>query len=210
MSSVTRRSLVAVLCSTFAAVSLPGSALAHGAWGHRGPSGSRYQFVCSEAGAWPGGHAYSHDNALSGLSESQLEELKVACEKLAAAASMEQKADEAAAQTFHEALQKVRATLDEACPALREHPGAGGWAQLSSACQEALKTAAASAHEAGKALYTAREEAAKPFQAALGEFQTKVKPILEAIESSGQQNARRGSRGYPRFGGVGFGGRYPH
>lgn len=199
MPSRSRSTLVGAICCLLGVLALPNLALAHGAGRYRGAGGgrhaSRVQLVCAEAGVPLNGQAYGEAHGLSALSESQLKELKTACEALAAVSATQRKADEAAAKTLHEALQAARTKLDEACPTLAEHHWPGGWGELSSTCKEALKTAANAAHEAQKAFGKALEEAAKPFQAALSEFETKVKSILEALEAAGGQ--------YPHGGGWG-------
>ncbi len=148
--------------------------------------------VCAQAGVGVGDHVHAFKRlddvqhpAVSSLSESQAKELVAACEQLAGAFAVKQKAVEGASKTFWEALKADRAKLQEACPALTEHHEHGFWEQteLSPACQEALKSYWASAHEAGKAYRTAVQEACKTFHAAVTEFEEATKSILAAIEA---------------------------
>ncbi len=148
--------------------------------------------VCAQAGVAVSDHVHAfkrldevQDPGVSSLSETQTKELVAACEKLAGAFAVKHKAVEGASKTFWEALKADRTKLQEACPALTEHHEHGFWEQteLSPACQEALKSYWASAHEAGKAYRTAVQEACKTFHAALTEFEEATKAIVAAIEA---------------------------
>ncbi len=148
--------------------------------------------VCAQAGVAVGDHVHAfkrpdeaQNPGVSSLSETKTKELVAACEKLAGAFAVKQKAVEGASKTFWEALKADGTKLQEACPALTEHHEHGFWEQteLSPACQEALKTYWASAHEAGRAYRTAVQEACKTFHTALTEFEEATKSILAAIEA---------------------------
>lgn len=203
MPSRPRSVLVGVLFCLLAALSLPGLATAHGLGRHnrdaRYRPGGGADLVCAQAGV-PLGRQGQGGHGLSSLSESQLKELKAACEKLASASAAERKAVEAAAKTLHEALQVARTKLDEACPELTEHHGIGGWGELSSACKEALKDAGTAAHEAQEAFGKVLAEATKTFQSALSGFETEVKPILETLEKAAMQHEQWG--GWPGLPGL--------
>lgn len=148
--------------------------------------------VCAQAGVVVSSHVRGFNRHADGdgpgpssLTETQIKELKAACEKLATAYGAERKADEASSKALWEALKAARAKLDEACPALQEQHERGFWehTDLSTACEEALKSYWTAAHEAGKTYRTALEEAGKPFDTALNEFEETVKPILTALEA---------------------------
>jgi len=182
--------LSAAFC-VFAAIGAPSAALAH----HRGREhfgrlvhhGKQVQRVCAEAGVSLNGRPrWKWDgHGLSSLNETQVNELKAACEKLAAAYAVKRQAEEAAGKTLWEALKPARAKLDEACPAVTEHPGFW-WShtELSPACEEALKSYWTSAREAKMSFRAAIEAACKPFRAALTEFESTTAPILSALEAA--------------------------
>lgn len=192
-------------CLALAPLVVPAAALAHGGGGRdgRGPGlqSNRIQRACAEAGAPLSGKPYGESHGLTGLSETQVKELKAACEKLGTAYTAQRKADEAASKVFDEALASARKKLDEACPALTEHHEFGRWShtELSTACKEALKTFAATAHEAQKVYRTALEEAGKTFQKALSEFETSTKSIFEALAKAAESE-------HPGYHGRTFGG----
>ena len=173
--------------------------------------------VCAQAGVAVGDHVHAfkrldevQDPGVSSLGETQTKELVAACEKLAGAFAVEHKAVEGASKTFWEALKAARTKLQEACPVLTEHHAHGFWEQteLSPACQEALKTYWASAHEAGKAYRTAVEEACKAFHTALAEFEEATKSILAAIEAGESEHHLQPAPGPagPELPGTGTGG----
>ena len=203
MPSRPRHLLLGVLLCVLGAVSLPSAALAHG-FGHYGfghyRGGGHYrhaggaQQLCAEAGVPLYGQVHGEEgHSLASLSESQLDALKSACEKLAPASAAEKEAVEAASKVLHEALSAARTKLDEACPTLKEDYGPGGWMELSASCKEALKAAGSATREAEKAFGKSLEEAFKAFQPALSAFEAQVKPILETLESAQRQDPQGGS-----------------
>lgn len=173
-----------------------GSALAHGGREHFRRHdvfrSSQAKGVCAQVGVAVNGHVrgmnWYRDGAgdsLSSLTETQTNELKAACEKLAAAYGVKRKAQEAAFKTLWEALKADRTKLDEACPALKEHHEPGWWqTELTTPCKEALQAYWTAAHEAGKTYRTAREEACKVFSTALTEFEAATDPILTTLEAA--------------------------
>jgi hypothetical protein len=165
--------------------------------------------VCAQAGvALNGhvhgfnGHAYGGGPDLSSLSETQIKELKTACEKLATAYGVERTADEASFKALWETLKAARTKLDAACPVLLERHERGFWGhtELSTACEEALKSYWTAAREAGKAYRTALQEAGKAFETALSEFEEGAKSILTALEAAETEHHFHPGQG---FGGPG-------
>jgi len=201
-----RAIVLTAACCTLAAIGAPSVAQAHRGHDHFGRFVSharQVQHVCAEAGVPLGGHSHGSwkGHGLSSLTETQEKELKAACEKLATAYAAKRTADEAAGKTLWEALKAARTKLDEACPAVTEHHGPGGWwshAELSTACQEALRAFWTSAHEAKQAFRAAIEAAGKPFQAALTEFESATASIMAALEAA--ESDKFFSHGH-RFGG---------
>lgn len=190
--------ILSTACCLLAVMAAPGAALAHGGAGRDGHGygrpESRAQRLCAEAGVPLNGHVYGEGHGLSGLSETQVKELKAACEKLATAYAAQRKADEAASKALWEAFKSDRTKLNEACPALSEHhePGSGGPTELSAACKEALKSYGVAVHEAQQSYRKAIEEAGKTFATALSEFEKAVKPIEESLQTATPEDHHHG------------------
>lgn len=189
---------VSAACCVLAAATMPAAASAHGGRGGHGYAReqNRAQQLCAEAGVPLNGWTHSSGHSLSGLSETQVKELKAACETLATAYAAQRKADEAAAKAFEEARKSAFAKLKEACPSLAEHhyppPGQG---ELSTACKEALKAYQTAVNEARNTYRKALEEAGKTFDVALSAFETATKPIVEALEAAAKANHRHQGQG---------------
>lgn len=187
---------LAVAACVLTPVAFADSALAHGGREHFRRHdvfrSTQAKGVCAQAGVAVNGHVrgmnwYRNgaENSVSSLTETQTNELKAACEKLATAYGVKRKAQEAAFKTLWEALKADRTKLDEACPALTEHHERGWWqTEISPACKEALQAYWTAAHEAGKAYRAVREETCKRFSAALTEFETATGPILATLEAA--------------------------
>jgi hypothetical protein len=183
-------------------------ALAHdehgGDHGHLRAAG-RAQQLCADVGIPLRRHLHGHfhvhasdaKDRLSGLTETQVMQLKAACEKLAAAAATASAADEAAGKTFFETVSAARKKVDAVCPS-RHHDdhegpfgttgatgvtGPTGPTEVTTACKEARIAFHATFKEAKKAYRKALEAARQAFDAALSEFESTVRPILEALES---------------------------
>ena len=99
MKSLHRVLVVVAACCAAAAVLIPVAALAHGTGRDRtSPSGgSNSQQICREL------HGYRD----SGLSNMQIHELKIACQKLAKASRDEEREDEAALEYREEELENA-------------------------------------------------------------------------------------------------------
>src|SRR5271170_604192 len=112
MKSLHRVLVMVAACCAAVAVLVPVAALAHGRGrDRRSPSGgSDSQQICREV------QRGYRDN---GLSDMQIRELNIACQKLAKAYKDEEREDEAALEYKEEELEKALNTLTSACPTVR-------------------------------------------------------------------------------------------
>ena len=202
------------------ALTAPSMALAHGGHEHFSHHSvfhaKQVQHFCAEAGVALNGHSDFNrqgrrpssltESGPGSLTETQVKELKMACEKLATAYGVERTADEAAAKTLWEALKPARAKLLEACPALTEHHDFHVWmhAELSPACTEALTSYWATAREAKKSFRAALEAAGKPFEVALKEFEASTESILPALEAAQAEHSSHHGKNSDGPGSPGF------
>lgn len=223
MIALRHRLLILSGCVALASALAPAAALAHAGGSRHGrgahtrvlPHGSAHrdgfqlalvQRVCAQAGAPLGGTPHWQGHVLTGLTETQVNELKAACEKLTPAYTAERKADEAAWKVLWEALAADRKKLDEACPALTEPHEPGRWTEPSAACKEAFATYATASKEAEKANRTADEEAGKTFEKPLGEFEASTRSIFEALAKAAESEHPSGHGGWGSGGAPGLGG----
>jgi len=195
---LSRRALISSAgCLLALAAVIPVVASAHAGLhrSHRlSPAPGSSRALCADVGVPLHGHAWGHLRhralraELGGLTEAEALQLKEACTKLDVALVVERKADRAAAKSLHEALEVARTKLHEACPALWHHhrrwAGARSSAELSPACEEALTAFRAARTEDQRAYGTAVDEASKAYGEALGEFESAVTPIVEALEAA--------------------------
>jgi hypothetical protein len=109
-----------------AAVAMPVVALAHQSGG--GGRGSAHSLstpkqICRMVGVPLNGNSHSarHANDSASLTETQVQEMKTACAKLAAAYAVERSAEKAAFTANQQALEPELAQLNSACPRRHDH-----------------------------------------------------------------------------------------
>ncbi len=180
-----------------AAAAMPVVAAAHdgGGGGRRSAHSLRGpKQICRKVGVSLNGgtHGAQPGSSYSALTETQIQELTTACNKLRAASATERLADSAALETYQQSLEPQLAELASACPRWHGHHGHGGTGSTgatgptgstgttgpSTACQEARSALNAKVKANWPAYRQKRDEAETTFAAAVTEFEETVKTLL--------------------------------